>query len=184
MGPKINSGKKIIPYFLFCKQSNQFYIGTDKDFLLQQTLFVSKFLFVNLAPNHLFIFYGWKTRKMTRWLGMRIGPASGNAIENLGETKIRPFAPALPRKCKYFAQNTTKTICQILHNPKYCRSHHISSQIFVSTIVYIVIQKMYFNYWQESLTIIIRLSNFENRSNTGEYLPPQQCSSSSITMNI
>ena len=104
---------------------------------------------------------------------MRIGPASGNAIENLGETKIRPFAPASPRKCKYFAQNTTKTICQILHYPKYCRSHHISSQIFVFTIVYIVINKMYFNYWQESLTIIIRFSNFENRSNAGEYLPPQ-----------
>ena len=104
--------------------------------------------------------------------GNENGPASGNAIENLGETKIRPFAPASPRKCKYFAQNTTKTICQILHYPKYCRSHHISSQIFVSTIVYIVINKMYFNYWQGSLTIIIRFSNFKNRSNAGEYLPP------------
>ena len=39
---------------------------------------------------------------------------SGNAIENLGETKIRP--PASLRKCKYFqARNTTEeTICQIL----------------------------------------------------------------------
>ena len=49
---------------------------------------------------------------------------SGNAIENLGETKIRP--PASLRKCKYFPRNTTETICQILCKAQILPKCHFS----------------------------------------------------------
>ena len=90
-----------------------------------------------------------------------------------GKPKLGRSRPPLLGSANISLKIQPRLFAKYLHYPKYCRSHHISSQIFVSTIVYIVINKMYFNYWQESLTIIIRFSNFENRSNAGEYLPPQ-----------